>query len=56
MRQKGWRLARGLEPLDAAAFDAWAELWHGALAAHDRWLRLSVTREAGTIDFVITSR
>ena len=56
VRQKGWRLARGLEPLDAAAFDAWAELWHGALAAHDRWLRLSVTREAGTIDFVITSR
>ena len=56
VRQKGWRLARGLDPLDAAAFDAWAELWHGALAAHDRWLRLSVTREAGTIDFVITSR
>ena len=56
VRQKGWRLARGLEPLDAAAFEGWAELWHGALAAHDRWLRLSVTREAGTIDFVITSR
>lgn len=56
VRQKGWRLARGLEPLDPAAFDGWAELWHGALAAHDRWLRLSVTREADTIDFVITSR
>ncbi len=56
VRQKGWRLARGLEPLDPAAFDAWAELWHGALAAHDRRLRLLVTREAGAIDFVITSR
>jgi hypothetical protein len=56
VRQKGWRLARGLEPLDPAAFDAWAELWHGALAAHDRRLRLAVTREAGAIDFVITSR
>ena len=56
VRQKGWRLARGLEPLDPAAFDAWAELWHGALAAHDRRLRLAVTREADTIDFVITSR
>ena len=56
VRQKGWRLARGLEPLDPAAFEAWAELWHGALAAHDRRLRLAVTREAGAIDFVITSR
>ena len=56
VRQKGWRLARGLERLDPAAFDAWAELWHGALAAHDRRLRLAVTREAGAIDFVITSR
>jgi hypothetical protein len=56
VRQKGWRLARGLEPLDPAAFDAWAELWHGALAAHDRRLRLAVTREARAIDFVITSR
>jgi hypothetical protein len=56
VRQKGWRLARGLEPLDPAAFDAWAELWHGAFAAHDRRLRLAVTREADIIDFVITAR
>lgn len=54
--QKGWRLARGLEPLDPAAFEAWAELWHGALAAHDRRLRLAVTRAAGAVDFAITSR
>lgn len=56
VRQTGWRLVRGLEPLDPAAFDGWAELWHGALAAHDRRLRLVVTREPDGIDFVITSR
>jgi hypothetical protein len=56
VRQKGWRLARGLEPLDPAAFDGWAELWHGALAAHDRRLRLTVTREAGAVDFLIAPR
>ncbi|MEX2221914.1 MAG: hypothetical protein WEG40_08955 [Candidatus Rokuibacteriota bacterium] len=56
VRQKGWRLARDLTPLDPAAFDAWSELWHGALSAFDRRLRLTVTREAGAVDFVITSR
>jgi hypothetical protein len=56
VRQKSWRLGRGLEALDPAAFEAWTELWHGALAAHDRRLRLTVTREAGAIDFRITSR
>jgi hypothetical protein len=56
VRQKGWRLARGLEPLDPAAFDGWAELWHGALAAHDRRLRLTVAREAGAVDFLIAPR
>jgi hypothetical protein len=45
VRSKGWRLARGLDPLDPAAFAAWCELWHGALAAHDRRLRLDATRE-----------
>jgi hypothetical protein len=47
VRLQSWRLARGLEPLDPAAFEAWCELWHGALAAHDRWLRLEATREPG---------
>ena len=47
VRLRGWRLVRGLEPLDAAAFEAWSELWRGALAAHDRNLRLDVAREAG---------
>jgi hypothetical protein len=44
VRQVGWRLVRGLGPLDPAAFDAWCELWRGALAAHDRRLALEVAR------------
>jgi len=47
VRLRGWRLVRGLEPLDPAAFEAWSELWRGALAAHDRRLRLDAAREAG---------
>jgi hypothetical protein len=53
VRQKGWRLDG--DGLDRAAFEAWAELWHGALAAFDRRLRLVVTRDAGAVDFVVTS-
>jgi len=47
VRLRGWRLARGLDPIDPAAFEAWCELWHGALAAHDRRLRLEAIREPG---------
>jgi hypothetical protein len=47
VRLRGWRLVRGLEPLDPAAFEAWSDLWRGALAAHDRSLRLDAAREAG---------
>jgi hypothetical protein len=47
VRLRGWRLARGLEPVDPAAFDGWCELWRGALAAHDRRLRLEGAREPG---------
>jgi hypothetical protein len=54
VRQKGWRLAHGLPPLDAAAFEAWCELWRGTLAAHDRRLGLEVTRGDGGIAFVIS--
>jgi hypothetical protein len=58
VRQKGWRLVRGLPPLDVAAFDAWCELWRGALAAHDRRLRLEVSRGTdagvGVIEFVVS--
>jgi hypothetical protein len=56
VRLRGWRLARGLEPLDPAAFDAWSELWRGALAAHDRRLRLEAVREpGGDVVFRITA-
>ncbi|MFI5373522.1 MAG: hypothetical protein ACHQ8D_02675, partial [Candidatus Rokuibacteriota bacterium] len=56
VRLRGWRLARGLEPLDPAAFGAWSELWRGALAAHDRRLRLEAVREpGGDVLFRITS-
>lgn len=58
VRQKGWRLVRGLPALDPAAFDAWCELWRGALAAYDRRLRLAVSRSAdpgaGVIEFVVS--
>ena len=47
VRLRGWRLVRGIEPLDPAAFDGWCELWRGALAAHDRRLRLECAREPG---------
>ena len=57
VRLKGWRLARGLEPVHPAAFEAWCELWHGALAAHDRRLRLEVAREPdGDVLFRISPR
>jgi hypothetical protein len=56
VRLRGWRLARGLEPLDPTAFEAWSELWRGALAAHDRRLRLEAVREpGGDVTFRITS-
>ena len=41
IRQTGWRLMRGLEPLHPAVFDIWNELWAGCLAAHDRFLTWS---------------
>ena len=47
VRLRGWRLARDLEPLDPAAFDARCDLWRGALAAHDRRLGLEAAREVG---------
>jgi len=34
-------------PFDDAAFDGWCQLWQGALAAHDRRLRLECAREPG---------
>lgn len=42
VRQSGWRLMRGLDPVAPAVFDAWNGLWHGCLAVHDRFLVLEV--------------
>lgn len=43
VRQTTWRLMAERGPLAPAVFDAWNQLWAGAAAAHDRWLRLEVT-------------
>ena len=41
----GWRMVQGLTlPDPLAAFDAWNELWLGAAAAHDRFLRIDTRR------------
>ena len=46
--QRGWKLMRGVALGDddqaLAAFDAWNGLWHGALAASDRFLSLETHR------------
>jgi hypothetical protein len=42
VRQKGWRLMRGLEPLSPAVFDTWNGLWEGAISVHNRHLLLEV--------------
>jgi hypothetical protein len=45
---RGWRAARELAlPDPLAAFDAWNELWLGAAAAHDRFVRVGTTRSYG---------
>jgi hypothetical protein len=43
VRQTTWRLMAGRDGLSPAVFDAWNELWVGALSIHDRRLRLEVT-------------
>ncbi|WP_339832491.1 hypothetical protein [uncultured Parvibaculum sp.] len=48
LHQQGWRLMDGLAPGDAG-FAAWNELWTGALAVHNRRLRLSARREGDGI-------
>jgi len=42
VRMRGWRLLAG-EPMARAAFPAWNALWEGALAVHNRALRLEAT-------------
>ncbi|MFZ5782737.1 MAG: hypothetical protein ACOY4R_21250 [Pseudomonadota bacterium] len=46
--QAGWRAGRDLALADPlGAFDAWNELWLGAAAAHDRFLKVQTTRSLG---------
>ncbi|MBI3964214.1 MAG: hypothetical protein HY329_01155 [Chloroflexi bacterium] len=42
VRQRTWRLMRGISNLPAASFEAWNGLWEGALSVHNRRLRLEV--------------
>jgi hypothetical protein len=44
VRQSSWRLMGDAPRPPAAVFDAWNELWVGALAVHDRRARLEVRR------------
>lgn len=48
--QSGWKLMQGIDLPDRAfAFRAWNALWEGALAAHDRELKLQTNFDEETI-------
>ena len=46
VRQSSWRLM-GTPDISPAVFDAWTELWAGALSIHDRHARLHVLERPG---------
>ncbi len=53
----GWRAVRELKLIDPVkAFDAWNELWLGAAAAHDRFLKVQTTRSLGDRGWTIAWR
>jgi hypothetical protein len=52
VRQAGWRLMDGLDP-QAAGFEAWNRLFEGALAVHNRRLRLDARRTPDGLDWRI---
>ena len=55
--QIGWRAVRELTLIDPiAAFDAWNELWLGAAAAHDRFLKVQTERALDDRGWSITWR
>ena len=56
VEQKTWRLMAGLSPVPDAAFDAWNELWVGALSVHNRRLTLDVERRLDRGDGAIRWR
>jgi hypothetical protein len=47
VRQTSWRLIGDPAGVSPAVFDAWTELWAGALSIHDRRARLSVQGRPG---------
>lgn len=53
VRQTGWHLMDGID-VDPAAFEAWNRLWEGALALHNRRLKLVTTRNENGIVWRIT--
>ena len=54
---RGWRAMRGLALADPLkAFDAWNELWLGAAAAHDRFLRVQTMRSLGELGWSMAWR
>ena len=55
VRQRGWRLMDGLET-PPEAFQAWNELWAGALSVHNRSLALTAARTADGIVWRIAPR
>lgn len=44
VRQRGWKLMDGIA-VDQAGFDAWNAVWEGALAVHNRRLKLVTRRD-----------
>ncbi len=57
VRLHGWRAVRELKLADPLkAFDAWNELWLGAAAAHDRFLKVQTTRALGDKGWAVTWR
>jgi hypothetical protein len=44
VRQTTWRLMQDRSQLSSRVFDAWNELWIGGALAHDRFLKIDVTK------------
>lgn len=56
VRQSSWRLMGDAHGLPAAVFDAWNELWVGALSVHDRRVRLDGRRRGDSGDDTVEWR
>jgi hypothetical protein len=55
--QSGWKLMQGVPTTDPdAAFRAWHALWEGALAAHNRFLKLDTDRSGDRTIWRISGR